>query len=338
MQHQDKKIKQHYVPQSYLKRFTHNGKLLFVFDKFTKEVRPANTRDVAQERYFYDIPPDFISPDVPDINRDPHLEEKALGALEGSFTESYDAMLGIAEGRRAHIDDKQKMALYLAIQVLRTRATRDDLTEAYERGKEAILDNVLRMVRPDLATELKVKVEKHTKSQAALLHANFMWDTEIVSNLAVVLFRHIWLVGVNKTEQPLFTSDHPVVRYAHMETPSLLDTRSPSEDTEVMIEIGSNLPGLASEGVEIVFPLTPDRALILLERTYFNHCEKGDGQTYPLDAEYVERYNRLQVEQSHRQVFCSTSDFDLAAKMCEENPQLSSPDRSDVSIRVQDNL
>ncbi|MBD2100380.1 DUF4238 domain-containing protein [Leptolyngbya sp. FACHB-261] len=45
--------KQHYVPQFYLRRFTVDGKRLYIFDKLKGEVRgPENIENVAQERFF----------------------------------------------------------------------------------------------------------------------------------------------------------------------------------------------------------------------------------------------------------------------------------------------
>ena len=48
--------KQHYVPQSYLKRFAHDSQRLWVFDKVSGIIFKSNVIDVAQKRYFYDLP------------------------------------------------------------------------------------------------------------------------------------------------------------------------------------------------------------------------------------------------------------------------------------------
>lgn len=50
---------QHFVPQSYLERFTVPSGKLFVFDKPRRAVFQTGPRNLASEQGFYDLPPDF---------------------------------------------------------------------------------------------------------------------------------------------------------------------------------------------------------------------------------------------------------------------------------------
>jgi Protein of unknown function (DUF4238) len=58
--------KQHYVPQTYLRRFTADGERLYVFDKLqqdpTRRIRRNSVRDIAHEDDFYDIAPEVLEP------------------------------------------------------------------------------------------------------------------------------------------------------------------------------------------------------------------------------------------------------------------------------------
>ena len=76
--------KQHYVPQAALRRFSQDGEKVFVYDKIKGEIRLANVRDVAQQRYFYDIPPEAIPPEL-EGTLDRQMVEHTLGALESDF-------------------------------------------------------------------------------------------------------------------------------------------------------------------------------------------------------------------------------------------------------------
>jgi len=64
------------------------------------------------------------------------------------------------------------------------------------------------------------------------------------------------------------------------------------------------------------FPLAPDLVLVMLERAKYSNCASLDGRLrdmlHPTDLEF---YNGLQVLQSHRQVYSSDPDFDLAARI-----------------------
>lgn len=59
------------------------------------------------------------------------------------------------------------------------------------------------------------------------------------------LSRHIWYVGVNLTQIPLYTSDNPIVKCPNK------------------LENGKSHFGLASEGIEIIYPITSRLALIM---------------------------------------------------------------------------
>jgi hypothetical protein len=294
-----KEIKKgHYVPQFYLKKFTHDDYRLFVFDKFAKKSFPSNVRDIANEKYFYDLPEDFE-----DENIDPQLIEKALGVFEGDFSEWVDdALRSIKDKKR--IDHKQKthLSLFMVIQLLRTREARNFQIEMVEKLSKALLDFAIQQERPDISPEdYQIKFDP---KMASLLQAKQIFDLERIVSFAGELYKHIWLIGKNKTKQPFYTSDNPVVKYAHKRT-----------------------LGIASEGIELAFPLTPEWVLILRERSFFREFESLDCRVIPLSDGNVTYYNSLQVIDSYRQLYCSTNNFNLAKEMCDENPEICNLDR-----------
>lgn len=104
---------QHYVPQFYLKRFTCDGKRLFVFDKIKGEARgPMSIEKVAQERYFYDIPIETLPPGA-----DPQLEEKALAELESMFSQAVKSVFNVIEGKGASLQERMNMSLFVTFQI-----------------------------------------------------------------------------------------------------------------------------------------------------------------------------------------------------------------------------
>ena len=56
--------------------------------------------------------------------------------------------------------------------------------------------------------------------------------------------RHIWVVGRNETDQPLYFSDAPVTRYGHVPLPF-------------------GVAGLATVGVQIDFPVSSNNGTAL---------------------------------------------------------------------------
>ncbi|HTU91364.1 MAG TPA: DUF4238 domain-containing protein, partial [Gemmataceae bacterium] len=55
-----KRKRQHYVPQSYLRRFCKDGQQLFAFDKTNRKSVQTSVANVALEHYFYDMPEDLV--------------------------------------------------------------------------------------------------------------------------------------------------------------------------------------------------------------------------------------------------------------------------------------
>jgi hypothetical protein len=139
----------------------------------------------------------------------------------------------------------------------------------------------------------------------SLEQAKFMLDPVLLTRSYLALIEHIWIVGINKTKQPLYTSDTPVVGRPHQST----------------------LAGFDSEGIEICFPLTPKCVLNLLERNHFGNLKRLDGKVRPLNAEQVRYFNHMQVTYSNRQIYSITDDFSHAKDLLDKHPELNDPNR-----------
>jgi hypothetical protein len=148
------------------------------------------------------------------------------------------------------------------------------------------------------------------------LHTKFFFDQDRWEKLARLLINHIWLLAVNESPMPFYTSDHPVVRCANV----------PDDRTGGI--------GIDSPGVEFFIPVSPKYGLLMLERRFFREYEKYDSGLMGVSPAQVGRYNRLQVEQSHRHVFSSTGDFATAQQVCDESPSVCDPERQTVEVTV----
>jgi hypothetical protein len=114
----------------------------------------------------------------------------------------------------------------------------------------------------------------------------------------------------------LYTSDQPVVRFAHLDDPNLSNE------------------GFASPGIEVAFPLGPDHLLIMRDVLAPGADRANDGSVEDLNEERVEFYNRMQVEQSRRQIYCRDGAFDMPADMCAADPELIAPSSQKVSVKI----
>ncbi len=54
-------IKQHYLPQCYLRNFSPNGKFVYIYDKIVHKPFSNSLDSIASFDYFYEIPKKYLS-------------------------------------------------------------------------------------------------------------------------------------------------------------------------------------------------------------------------------------------------------------------------------------
>lgn len=337
-----KVINQHYVPQSYLKNFSSNRSQIF-FDKFKQRSFISNVRNVASERTFYDFPQDVTQPQ--DIQIVEHFfselesrQDRFLHHLQRKISKVFHLRLDPKRAGKIYIlpiftkDQKRDLACVAAVQFLRTKEFREFLVEmrqATEPLTSHILENeILERINQfesvssiqldeDSVNSLKSLISDECNSilsrvyddGLAVVHAKAIF--QYYEQILEIFHDHIWIIGINDLDQPLFTSDHPIVRRSYLSS-----------------------SGLASEGIEIAFPLNSKSLLIMREKQYFHKYKDKESKLFPLTLEDVEHYNMLQVHGSNRFVFCAEDRFDLVKSICQEYPAICSEDRNRVQVRV----
>ena len=318
--------KQHYVPQSALRRFSEDEERIYVFDKIIrKEVRIANIRDVAQQRYFYDIPQEVIPADLQQ-SMDRQMIEHTLGELEADFNTVVERVLRkvthrsllkrvlkfIPFGRRKIISrrDKEALCFFVALQYLRTREFRLTIQDGLEQFETAIRNRIpadqIEFFFEGFRGVNEVDVRMH--------HLSLMLDNKFGNALTRLLYNHIMVVGHNRSPHKFYTSDNPMVRQAHRRHPVLRNV------------------GIGSPGIEIAMPLNSDYILIFMERSHFAPLTKNDRTVVELVEGNVEYYNSLQVRGCERQIYCENDDFDLARDFCRQWPERCNEERLRVAV------
>lgn len=308
--------KQHYVPQVYLRRFTADRKGLWVFDKLhpdpARRIRRSSVREVAHENDFYDIVPEVLKPTFrPGHNR--KMIENLLGQFDAELGTAVEHLVStVGEGP---LDPHRRalMARAVGVQAVRTRDARDVIVELYRQGYEAIFRDLTERNWPGqghLAPRVEIKPE-----YIPVHHARLMLQSGI-EIIGQAFFMYTWVIGVNKTGQPLYTSDQPVVRHTHIVHPFLSNE------------------GFVAPGVEVVFPLDSDHLLLMRDRRAPGGDGANDGSVEELDDARVEFYNRMQVEQSRRQIYCREGAFDLVARMCAADPELTAPSGPKATMEI----
>jgi len=299
--------RQHYVPRFYLKKFTYRGLQIFAYDKLADRSFPTSIDNIANEGYFYDF-----SQELSNVTIETQTVEKGLAGIEAIFSKTLDEFLKVvAKKSKIKPEYRFEMAHFIAIQMLRTKEYRIEQQQLYEKGLTAVIKTMKHNDQSDYSVSVKPEF-------VPLQHAMTMFNPDMLNSMTQILASHIWFIGVNGTPKPFYTSDHPVVKRGHYEDPL------------------QSYGGIASPGIEIAFPITPNYVLVLCERQAFQMYEKRENKCVILNKDNVAYYNSLQVAQSYRQIYSPKDDFTAARQMCKKFPEIREQDRPRIQVHVGD--
>lgn len=258
--------RQHYVPQFYLRGFTNASGQMACYDKAANKVYPTSTQAAAQEPYFYEIPPgSFESVNVP-VN----TVEKALSVVERTWAPLHAALIRSADAGRITATLTLEYAPFLVMQWMRTKSYRDAMHEIAQKSIQSLADDLVGVNFPGGSVTVRLG-----DNAMAGMHSQKLFDQATVERMSDVLGRHIWVVGINDTDHPFYTSDHPVVRRGNL------------------VDEGRRMVGILDPGVELAFPLDSRHILLILERTHFTDWRRHDNRGVRLTADQVRDYNTL---------------------------------------------
>ena len=299
---------QHYVPQLYLRGFATPSQKLFCYDKLQDTSYPTTIYAAAQESFFYEVPPGTTTEPVP-VN----AIERKLGELETEWAPRLSALIASADADNITHEQLAYFSPFVALQWMRTRTHRDTLHAALNQLGQTHANDLIKLNFP--GEDLKVRVTFPETGMPAI-QAEQMLDPDVILQMARDLDRHIWVIGINNTGRPLYTSDHPVVRRANR------------KDGDRW------LVGVRDLGIEFAFPLDARHLLLILERGHFKDWKSLDSRTAPLTLDQVADYNQLQVMKSGRWVYCLHDEFEIARTACIADPRIRDPNRPRVNVET----
>ncbi len=323
---------QHYVPQRHLRYFALPRKkkkgstyVCNVLDKEKCEVRKnQNIEQLASEKFYHDVDFEKI---IASVDENTMIDEEILEltknvdkqTLEKLFankveTTMFDAIDRIISNYTMTVksayptcdaikeEDRAMIAYYLSLQFIRSREFREFVIQMHEKAPMHLMEKDKNSgVDPDFFDnyELKLKPE-----HINLFHNQYMMDTELIESFSMNLLNHFWFVAVNETEEEFWISDNPVAIHGHQ-----------------------GKRGLASPGVEIVFPITSKIALVIREASHFERDAVLENRFIEIPIDLVHFYNSMQVVSAYRNIYSKKSSFEKAIKELEDNPELKNKKR-----------
>lgn len=262
---------QHYVPQFYLRTFRDSEGLLHCLHvdesrRFPVSAGSDSTIGIAASDYYFD-------------ETDEKWLEKGLGVLEGDWADAVDRLLSDGEIEGTSDGIKADLLMFVTIQYIRTKATRDSLLDTFSDDSCQLNDSLVSDLREFITTD--DGRDAHVlllKEVTRLLYDRLKDHGEFV-------------LRKNDTAIPYITSDNPVVQFHH-DRPDTFDYR--------------NAIGVGGTDWELYFPLTPKRCLAV--RYSENSIDHG-GKTEHVQESHVEHQNTLQLVQSSEIAICNNDEY-----------------------------
>jgi Protein of unknown function (DUF4238) len=300
----DNTKKEHYVPRFYLEKFANlspSGKeyKIWIFNKLTQNLYPSDVKDTATNNYFYDFPVELVGEDNKKIfDADLQKLENVIAPFYKNFEKRLFYILKSDykhKYQRKVIKKRAKKywSYILAIQALRTPEFRNLLKEVKNKSDDININKSffeqetrkhIKQIKADfpdfnsallkaiqnflIDTSSKIVDELYTDKLMAITHNEFF--RKHLHDLSKLFVKHKWILGVNQTDIPFYTSDHPVAKIPYFET------------------------GYATEGIEILFPINSRLILILRDKKH-PRSNEGDGKLVILSEDEVNNYNKTQV-------------------------------------------
>lgn len=325
--------KEHYVPQCYLQNFTNENGRVQVFDKAILQERSQLTSEIAMENYFYDIDltellkqtnEEKVKRDImemlniddweqiqPVFSDKKYIEQKYLCPLETIYSQllkriignSYNGNKWVIQNCNAFSQmEKEFLSAFISLQVIRTKTFRETMGETLEKLYQTLAYKS--QMNDENAIPKESIVVEANKDFVKLQHSSMLLDDEVILHFAETFCKHIWVMYINQTDMPFYTSDTPVITIPH------------NFDKYI------SYAGFNSDGVEIVFPISPNLMIAMYERKQHSYFEAFENKFIPItDKAKIEAYNGMQSVHSYRCVYSKNNNFDIVKKLCAENPR-----------------
>jgi hypothetical protein len=308
---------QHYVPKFLLKNFSHGKKpKVFVYDKSNDKRFHTNIKNVAAENGFYDM----------EVEDGLLTMEPGLSRLEASTSEIIKKLTTNKDIKRLSDDEVEILALFLAVQFVRTKEHR---LKFEHLGKQFI--EKLR----DLGTS-EEQIKEMIGSPGEMPEDKLFGLKSLADAKEFVphFLNKAWLLLETTPRHPFYISDNPITLH-----------------NDINLKPYGNL-GLAVRGIQIYFPLSSNLCLNLLcptiakeFRTAYDNMRFLDqitpgladstmkkptfarafcdgfmnGTPIKVVEDNVTMINSLQVTFSSRFVYCEFDTFELVEKMISDN-------------------
>lgn len=202
--------------------------------------------------------------------------EEAISRIESRYAECARFIDSSSTIPNSHTTQYFALLRYIMLQRLRTPVAAQEADEMFEDG----LKRYLMSVNPSITQEMVDSVRLH-QNDTPVANLRILEDScKNIEGLSIVLLKNI-------SGTQFITSDLPVIFYNQ-----LFENKS--------IKTGNS--GLGAVGLQIIFALSPEHAILLYDSDAYSLKASSNKQVIVNDTD-VENINKLQIVNAEQQLF-----------------------------------
>ena len=296
-------MKQHYIPQCYLRRFSNSEKSIYTYDKISCKAYNATLSSVCFENDLYTLSDEYVKKSREEkkgvINSLTIEHDHFSRDVESLYSQMLSQIDEIKEEwvsgkgyyRLKHIE-KKELALHIATQYLRHPLIGQAEIDNYLRFEQANVDLVKYMMSHQTGDKGFEDLEIEVTCEKPALHANLTYmNYDALMDCAEKMADNIFVFWVSKGND-FYTSDFPIAVEPHAN-----DARH-------------QYFGLLMYGGELMMSLSPSLSLSIYDKDYFSE-DNLDCSFIEADDKDVRRHNMMRYFYAQRHVFSYKNDFSL---------------------------
>jgi len=325
MRKRETNIKQHYVPQFYLKNFTNSNGKINVYDTIRDNRYVTSPAKECYEKYFYDIDLDIFKKFV---HSDQNYEELVDDKIRTLNEEVSAILMDFLSKVRHHencfnfpSNQRDKLYNFIILQIIRTPYYRKRLSYlnvpfsiktglSGELGDEKTLDVIHNLLIYGVISSI---YGKDFGLNEPFYHI-FEHIIEETFNLKRQLEKAGKLFLVNKSDNKFICSSSPV---------NLLWKYNPLSQSKALVSLMNADSKLFDIGDYIEFqtihlPISSDVAIFLFDKNYsypLTLMNQGIGRIYNWNSDIIKNLNLSTMLKSYDKVFSANNNFDELIEM-----------------------
>lgn len=292
-------VRQHYVPQTYLKHFSfdiNSPWRIYVLHKRKRKITSSSIRDAAVERHFYTVKKhedNYIWEKYYADNIEPLMDSvisKILKTCDSALLQNYTSIITA--------EMKEQIAVVIISQLLRGKHSRDLEKKFYNKALPGVMKRARELFGPlDEKNEMIIKDFEDKDDYFKLVSMETTLNIDSLKKYVDILLQRAFVVFKILGDQEFVTSDNPVM---------LVDANS--------LDATPFKNGLAQHSTVVYFPISP-RIIIAAypPNLFLGLLNEYNGKFVFIDSHqnsnFIKMHNSKQFEQCYDQVYAKGRQF-----------------------------